>query len=50
MKNEKQLSEMIIRNVPKALRQEFKAQCAREGKSMQEKVIELIEKYTGKNR
>lgn len=37
MKGEKQLGEIIIRKVPKSLRQEFKVQCAREGKSMQEK-------------
>ena len=48
MKGEKQLGEIIIRKVPKSLRQEFKVQCAREGKSMQEKVIELIGKYTEK--
>jgi plasmid stability protein len=48
MKKEKQLGSMIIRNIPEVLRREFKSQCASEGKSMQEKVIELIEKYTEK--
>ena len=34
--------QMIIRNVPEALRREFKALCAREGKSIQKKIIELM--------
>jgi len=34
--------------LPESLHQEFKAQCAREGKPMQKKVIELIAKYTNK--
>ena len=34
--------QMIIRKVPETLRREFKALCAKEGKSMQGKIIELI--------
>jgi plasmid stability protein len=34
--------QMIIRQVPESLRREFKAICAREGKSMQEKIIEMM--------
>ena len=49
MKSEKQVGAMIIRNVPESLHRDFKAQCASEGKSMQKKVIELIEKYTEKS-
>jgi hypothetical protein len=37
---------MIIRNVPEPLRREFKSCCATEGKSMQDKVIELISEFT----
>ena len=37
--------QMIIRQVPEALRREFKALCAREGKSMQEKIIEMMRQY-----
>jgi len=37
-----QTGQMIIRQVPEVLRREFKALCAREGKSMQEKIIELM--------
>ena len=34
--------QMIIRQVPESIRREFKSLCAREGKSMQEKIIELM--------
>jgi len=37
-----QTGQMIIRQVPESIRREFKALCAREGKSMQEKIIELM--------
>jgi hypothetical protein len=37
-----QTGQMIIRQVPESIRREFKALCAREGKSMQEKLIELM--------
>lgn len=37
-----QTGQMIIRQVPEPLRREFKSMCAREGKSMQEKIIELM--------
>jgi plasmid stability protein len=39
---QEETGQMIIRQVPEALRREFKALCAREGKSMQEKIIELM--------
>lgn len=38
-------SAIIIRNVPESVRRELKAKAAREGKSMQAVVIELIKKY-----
>lgn len=41
--------QMIIRQVPEAIRREFKALCAREGKSMQEKIIELMATVTAQN-
>ena len=31
-----------VRTVPRPLRDQFKAYCARRGKSMQEKIVELI--------
>lgn len=34
--------QMITRQVPESIRREFKALCAREGKSMQEKIIEMM--------
>lgn len=37
--------QMIIRNMPEALRREFKARCAAEGVPMQDKIVELIEYY-----
>lgn len=42
IEEKEQTGQMIIRQVPEVLRREFKALCAREGKSMQEKVIELM--------
>lgn len=36
---------IIIRNVPESVRRELKARAAREGKSMQEVVLELITRY-----
>lgn len=38
-------SAVIIRNVPESVRRELKAKSAREGKSMQGTVLELITKY-----
>lgn len=40
-----QTGQMIIRNVPEATRREFKARCASEGVSMQDKIIELMTDY-----
>ena len=37
-----QTGQMIIRQVPEPLRREFKALCAKEGASMQEKIIALM--------
>lgn len=36
---------IIIRNVPESVRRELKAKAAKEGKSMQAVLLELIEKY-----
>lgn len=36
---------LIIRNIPEDIRRAFKAKCAMEGISQQDKVIELIENY-----
>jgi len=38
-------SAIILRNIPLSIRQELKARAAREGKSMQDVVLELIIKY-----
>jgi hypothetical protein len=40
-------STIIIRNVPESIRRELKARSAREGKSMQGVVLELITRYVG---
>jgi hypothetical protein len=37
-----QTGSMIIRKIPEALRRDFKALCAREGISQQDKIINLI--------
>lgn len=42
-----QTGSMIIRKVPEKLRREFKARCASEGVSQQDKVIELMTQYVG---
>jgi len=39
---------IMIRNVPESLRRELKAKAASEGKSLQQVLVELIEKYVGK--
>lgn len=39
---------VIIRRVPSELRREFKARCAREGTSQQDKIIELMREYIAK--
>lgn len=38
-------SALIIRNIPVDVHRAFKAKCAMEGISQQDKVIELIENY-----
>lgn len=38
-------SAIIIRNVPESVRRELKARAAREGKSMQAVILELITRY-----
>lgn len=38
-------SAIIIRNVPESVRRELKARAAREGKSMQGVILELITRY-----
>lgn len=40
-----QTGQMIIRNVPESVRREFKAKCASEGVSMQDKIIEMMSEY-----
>ena len=45
--SEEKESAIIIRNVPESLRRELKAKAAREGKSMQGSILELITKYAG---
>jgi plasmid stability protein len=42
------LRSIIIRNVPESVRRELKARAAKEGKTMQGVLLELIEKYVGK--
>ena len=39
------MAEIIIRNMPRELRQELKIQAAKEGRSMTEIIIELIKLY-----
>jgi len=39
------LKAIMIRNVPESLRRELKAKAASEGKSLQQVLVELIEKY-----
>jgi plasmid stability protein len=34
---------IIIRNVPESIRRAFKAKCAMDGKSQQQRILELIE-------
>ena len=40
-------SAIIIRNVPESIRRELKSRAAKEGKSMQGLVLELITRYVG---
>jgi len=48
-KETEQTGSMIIRKIPEQLRRDFKARCAADGVSQQDKVIELIKKYTLKH-
>lgn len=40
-----QTGSMIVRKVPEDLRRKFKAKCASEGLSQQDKIIELMSEY-----
>jgi len=40
-----QTGSLIVRKVPDELRREFKARCAAEGVSQQDKIIELMRQY-----
>ncbi len=40
-----QTGAMIIRKVPESIRREFKARCAVEGVSIQDKIIQLMQEY-----
>lgn len=42
------LRAIMIRNIPESLRRALKAKAASEGKSLQQVLVELIEKYVGK--
>ena len=42
------MAEIIVRKVTTELRRALKIACARDGKSMQAKIIELIEQYVSK--
>jgi len=42
-----QTGSMIIRKIPDDLRREFKARCASDGISQQDKIIELMRGYVG---
>ena len=37
-----------IRDIPRGLRQKFKVQCARDGMTMTDKIVELIEDFVRK--
>ena len=49
-KEEKQVTAMIVRKVPTQLRRDFKSRCAQEGKSQQDKIIEMMTAYVGRGR
>jgi len=38
---------IIMRNIPESIRRELKARAAKEGKSMQGLILELITRYVG---
>jgi len=48
MKKDDSLKAIMIRNVPESLRRELKANAASEGKSLQQVLVELIQRYVGK--
>jgi len=48
MKKDDSLKAIMIRNVPESLRRELKAKAASEGKSLQQVLVELIQRYVGK--
>ena len=41
---------LIIRNIPESIRRELKARAAKEGKSMQGLILELITRYVSAKR
>lgn len=43
--SKEKLTAIIIRNVPESVRRDLKANAAKEGKSMQGLILELITKY-----
>lgn len=43
-----QTGSMIIRKVPEQLRRDFKARCAAEGVSMQDKILQLMAEFAAK--
>jgi len=49
-KGAEEMAEIIIRNMPRELRQELKIQAAKEGKSMTEIIIRLIINYLQEKR
>lgn len=48
METTEKLVELIIRKVPESLRREFKMLCVKEGKTMQDKLIDLMKKEAAK--
>lgn len=40
-----QRASMIVRGIPESLRREFKSRCATEGKTMNDKMLELMNNY-----
>jgi len=41
---------ILVRSIPEDLRNEFKASCAREGKTMNEKILALLENVVQEDR
>ena len=47
MKSNEDNKSIIIRNVPESTRRELKARAAKDGKTMQGLILELITRYVG---